>query len=110
MLFLSDFVQVLSEVPDDADEDLKKTRRDKPDTYFFALKTLDRTLWMSTKDKQVHEEWVDSIKKMGEMTLALNSLEPEEERQRKESEHNEMQRSIGRKRPSDRNCAVPAYL
>jgi hypothetical protein len=105
MLFLSDFVQVLPDVPEDADEDLKKTKKDKPDTRFFAFKTVDRTLWMSTKEKDKSEEWIDSIKKMGEMTLALNSLEPEEERQRKESENSQMQRSIGRKRASDRNCS-----
>jgi hypothetical protein len=110
MLFMSDFVQVLPDVPDDADEDLKKIRKEKPETCFFALKTLDRTLWMSTKEKDKAEEWVDSIKKMGEMTLALNSLEPEEERARKESEHDELQRSIGRKRPSDRNCSCCIVL
>ena len=50
------------------------------------------------------EQWVDGMKRLGEMQLAISALEPPSEREKKIREHMERERALGRKRKSEKNC------
>eukprot|EP01122_Echinamoeba_exundans_P000300 TRINITY_DN10274_c0_g1_i1.p1 TRINITY_DN10274_c0_g1~~TRINITY_DN10274_c0_g1_i1.p1 ORF type:complete len:684 (+),score=171.91 TRINITY_DN10274_c0_g1_i1:66-2117(+) len=103
IVFLSDYVEMLSGVPPDADKDVKERAKKNPDYFFFALRTTGRLLWMYAKTKKEMEEWVDGIKRLGEMQLAISALEPPSEREKKIREHLERERALGRKRKSEKS-------
>lgn len=102
IVFLSDYVEMITGVPADADKDVKERSKKNPNQFFFALRTTGRLLWMYTKDKQAMEEWVDGIKRLGEMQLAISALEPASEREKKIRDHMERERQLGRKRKSEK--------
>lgn len=109
IVFLSDFVEMLTGVPPDADKDVKERAKKNPDYFFFALRTTGRLLWMYTKIKKEMEEWVDGMKRLGEMQLAISALEPPSEREKKVREHMERERALGRKRKSEKTCTCIVF-
>lgn len=95
ILFWDDFVEVSTEWPNA--EEFKKLKKERPDAFFFCLKTIDRILWMYAGGKKEQEEWMQSMKNLGEIALALKSVEHDDVVQQKKLEKQTIMQSIGRK-------------
>lgn len=95
MLFWDDFIEVSVGLPDT--EESKKLKKERPNALFFCLKTSDRILWMYAVDKKDLEDWVLSIKSLGEIALTLKSVECDDILQQRRIENQNMMISIGRK-------------
>lgn len=95
ILFWDDFIEVSAGVP--SSEDPKKLKKERPDALFFCLKTSDRILWMYATNKKDLEDWILSIKSLGEIALALKAIEVDDVVQQRKIENQNMMISIGRK-------------
>lgn len=97
LIFWDDFVEVKEGTPDTE----KGAKKDKgSDSHFFYLKTKwpsDRTLCMHAASKTELEEWTQAIKSLGEIALALKTIESEETIKLRELQHQQTIESLGRK-------------
>lgn len=94
MIFWDDFVEVTAGVLE-SEKSKKNT-----EGFFFFLRTKwpsDRTLYMQTTNKAELEEWMQAIKSLGEIALALKTIESEETIKVRELQHQQTIESLGRK-------------
>lgn len=95
LIFWDDFVEVTPGVPE-----TDKSKEKKTDGFYFYLKTKwpsDRTLYMHAASKSELDEWTQAIKSLGEIALALKTIDSEETIKLRELQHQQTIESLGRK-------------
>ena len=100
LIFWDDFVEVAAGVPDTEEGKSKAKKEKTTDAHYFYLKTKwpsDRTLHMVASTKQELEEWTQAIKSLGEIALALKTIDSEETIKLRELQHQQTIESLGRK-------------
>lgn len=108
ILFWDDFVEVSAELPNL--EEARKLKKERPDAFFFCLKTLDRNLYMYAGSKKEQEDWIQSIKNLGEIALALKAFDLDDVVQQRKIEKQSIMQSIGRKVKTKDNSKVQGSI